>query len=206
MARQSQLLRGVFPALFHPLPAPVWADDVDNRVNFGMNIGMCVCVCLRVPVSNVHLMLSTHWCVTVLLSSPFFSPVHQVRLEGSSKQVTWWSWWRAGSRGQDTPTSWGRSVWSSWTLDTTPSQWTAATWETSTNITVAEVEIFFQKKMFMLCNVSKRWLQIKLEREHTVLLSVCEAEAALLQAGPSLLDQDNKSLCGTSSLNRLHWV
>ncbi|NP_001315165.1 pyruvate kinase L/R [Cynoglossus semilaevis] len=39
VARQSQLLRGVFPALFHPLPAPVWADDVDNRVNFGMNIG-----------------------------------------------------------------------------------------------------------------------------------------------------------------------
>ncbi|CAL8290508.1 unnamed protein product [Merluccius merluccius] len=39
VARQSQLLRGVFPALFHPLPAPVWADDVDNRVNFGLNIG-----------------------------------------------------------------------------------------------------------------------------------------------------------------------
>uniref|UniRef100_A0A7N6BDA4 Pyruvate kinase n=1 Tax=Anabas testudineus TaxID=64144 RepID=A0A7N6BDA4_ANATE len=39
VARQSQLLRGVFPALFHPLPAPVWADDVDNRVNFGMDIG-----------------------------------------------------------------------------------------------------------------------------------------------------------------------
>lgn len=42
MARQSQLLRGVFPVLFHPLPAPVWADDVDNRVNFGMDIGQCV--------------------------------------------------------------------------------------------------------------------------------------------------------------------
>ncbi|KAM6910617.1 pyruvate kinase PKLR isoform 1-T1 [Xenentodon cancila] len=39
VARQSQLLRGVFPVLFHPLPAPVWADDVDNRVNFGMEIG-----------------------------------------------------------------------------------------------------------------------------------------------------------------------
>lgn len=42
VARQAQLLRGVFPVLFHPLPAPVWADDVDNRVNFGMNIGLCV--------------------------------------------------------------------------------------------------------------------------------------------------------------------
>lgn len=39
VARQSQLLRGVFPALFHPLPAPVWADDVDKRVNYGMDIG-----------------------------------------------------------------------------------------------------------------------------------------------------------------------
>nr|XP_020473321.1 pyruvate kinase PKM-like [Monopterus albus] len=38
-ARQSQLLRGVFPVLFHPLPAPVWADDVDKRVNFGMDLG-----------------------------------------------------------------------------------------------------------------------------------------------------------------------
>uniref|UniRef100_A0A8K9Y2X4 Pyruvate kinase n=1 Tax=Oncorhynchus mykiss TaxID=8022 RepID=A0A8K9Y2X4_ONCMY len=50
VARQAQLLRGVFPVLFHPLPAPVWADDVDNRVNFGMNIGLCVLkgwVCVR---------------------------------------------------------------------------------------------------------------------------------------------------------------
>uniref|UniRef100_A0A674NC78 Pyruvate kinase n=1 Tax=Takifugu rubripes TaxID=31033 RepID=A0A674NC78_TAKRU len=39
VARQSQLLRGVFPVLFHPLPAPVWADDVDGRVSFGMDIG-----------------------------------------------------------------------------------------------------------------------------------------------------------------------
>ncbi|KAK9513879.1 hypothetical protein VZT92_027380 [Zoarces viviparus] len=39
VARQAQLLRGVFPVLFHPLSAPVWADDVDNRVNFGMDIG-----------------------------------------------------------------------------------------------------------------------------------------------------------------------
>ncbi|XP_029959630.1 pyruvate kinase PKLR isoform X1 [Salarias fasciatus] len=39
VARQSQLLRGVFPVLFHPLPAPVWADDVDRRVNYGMDIG-----------------------------------------------------------------------------------------------------------------------------------------------------------------------
>ncbi|XP_028280702.1 pyruvate kinase PKLR isoform X1 [Parambassis ranga] len=39
VARQSQLLRGVFPVLYHPLPAPVWADDVDNRVNFGMDLG-----------------------------------------------------------------------------------------------------------------------------------------------------------------------
>ncbi|KAL4616666.1 pyruvate kinase PKM-like [Arapaima gigas] len=39
VARQSQLLRGVFPALFRSQPAAVWADDVDNRVTFGMDIG-----------------------------------------------------------------------------------------------------------------------------------------------------------------------
>lgn len=41
VARQSQLLRGVFPALFRPPPAEVWADDVDNRVTFAMDIGEC---------------------------------------------------------------------------------------------------------------------------------------------------------------------
>ncbi|XP_047667187.1 pyruvate kinase PKLR isoform X1 [Tachysurus fulvidraco] len=39
MARQSQLLRGIFPAIFQVPPAKVWADDVDNRVNFGLDIG-----------------------------------------------------------------------------------------------------------------------------------------------------------------------
>ncbi|XP_053539786.1 pyruvate kinase PKLR [Ictalurus punctatus] len=39
MARQSQLLRGIFPAIFQDPPAKVWADDVDNRVTFGMDIG-----------------------------------------------------------------------------------------------------------------------------------------------------------------------
>ncbi|KAG5271118.1 hypothetical protein AALO_G00176080 [Alosa alosa] len=39
VARQSQLLRGVFPALFHPEMGAVWADDVDQRVTFAMDIG-----------------------------------------------------------------------------------------------------------------------------------------------------------------------
>lgn len=39
VARQSQLLRGVFPALFRPEMGAVWADDVDLRVTFGMDIG-----------------------------------------------------------------------------------------------------------------------------------------------------------------------
>uniref|UniRef100_A0A8C1V0B1 Pyruvate kinase n=1 Tax=Cyprinus carpio TaxID=7962 RepID=A0A8C1V0B1_CYPCA len=39
VARQSQLLRGVFPALFRAPPADIWADDVDNRVTFAMDIG-----------------------------------------------------------------------------------------------------------------------------------------------------------------------
>ncbi|KAI4896887.1 hypothetical protein NFI96_031586 [Prochilodus magdalenae] len=39
VARQSQLLRGVFPALFPTPYGEVWADDVDSRVSFGMDIG-----------------------------------------------------------------------------------------------------------------------------------------------------------------------
>ncbi|KAK7158394.1 hypothetical protein R3I93_009570 [Phoxinus phoxinus] len=39
VARQSQLLRGVFPALFQAPPTEVWADDVDSRVTFAMDIG-----------------------------------------------------------------------------------------------------------------------------------------------------------------------
>ncbi|TRY84794.1 hypothetical protein DNTS_008976 [Danionella cerebrum] len=39
VARQSQLLRGVFPALFKAPPTEIWADDVDNRVTFAMDIG-----------------------------------------------------------------------------------------------------------------------------------------------------------------------
>ncbi|XP_072534980.1 pyruvate kinase PKLR [Salminus brasiliensis] len=39
VARQSQLLRGVFPAIFHIPSREVWADDVDDRVTFGMDIG-----------------------------------------------------------------------------------------------------------------------------------------------------------------------
>ncbi|KAL0171059.1 hypothetical protein M9458_031370 [Cirrhinus mrigala] len=44
VARQSQLLRGVFSAFFRAPPADVWADDVDDRVTFGMDIGECDCV------------------------------------------------------------------------------------------------------------------------------------------------------------------
>uniref|UniRef100_W5MHY8 Pyruvate kinase n=1 Tax=Lepisosteus oculatus TaxID=7918 RepID=W5MHY8_LEPOC len=39
VARQAQLLRGVFPALFLQPPAAVWADDLDRRVTFAMDIG-----------------------------------------------------------------------------------------------------------------------------------------------------------------------
>jgi len=66
VARQSQLLRGVFPVLFHPLPPPVWADDVDNRVNFGMDIGQCVCVASLIVSACSCLCCLTH-------SSPFLS-------------------------------------------------------------------------------------------------------------------------------------
>ncbi|XP_028650922.1 pyruvate kinase PKM-like isoform X1 [Erpetoichthys calabaricus] len=39
MARQSHLHRGIFPVLFRDPAMPVWADDVDQRVNFGMAVG-----------------------------------------------------------------------------------------------------------------------------------------------------------------------
>uniref|UniRef100_A0A8C7LKI2 Pyruvate kinase n=1 Tax=Oncorhynchus mykiss TaxID=8022 RepID=A0A8C7LKI2_ONCMY len=76
VARQAQLLRGVFPVLFHPLPAPVWADDVDNRVNFGMNIGkargffktgdMVIVVTGWIPGSgHTNIMRAVHVNITV---------------------------------------------------------------------------------------------------------------------------------------------
>ncbi|XP_058876951.1 pyruvate kinase PKLR [Acipenser ruthenus] len=39
LARQAHLYRGIFPALVREPPSPVWSDDVDQRVNFGMEIG-----------------------------------------------------------------------------------------------------------------------------------------------------------------------
>ncbi|MBN3282045.1 KPYM kinase, partial [Polyodon spathula] len=39
LARQAHLYRGIFPALVRDPPSPVWADDVDQRVNFGMELG-----------------------------------------------------------------------------------------------------------------------------------------------------------------------
>ncbi|KAK6476646.1 pyruvate kinase PKM isoform X1 [Huso huso] len=38
-ARQAHLYRGIFPVLFNEPALDVWADDVDLRVNFAMDIG-----------------------------------------------------------------------------------------------------------------------------------------------------------------------
>ncbi|XP_055979604.1 pyruvate kinase PKLR isoform X3 [Sorex fumeus] len=38
-ARQAHLCRGVFPLLYRDPPEPVWADDVDRRVQFGIDSG-----------------------------------------------------------------------------------------------------------------------------------------------------------------------
>ncbi|KAK1157901.1 pyruvate kinase PKM isoform X1 [Acipenser oxyrinchus oxyrinchus] len=38
-ARQAHLYRGIFPVLFNKPALDVWADDVDLRVNFAMDIG-----------------------------------------------------------------------------------------------------------------------------------------------------------------------
>ncbi|KAJ6656992.1 hypothetical protein lerEdw1_002993, partial [Lerista edwardsae] len=39
VARQAHLHRGVFPVLWHGAKQEVWADDVDRRVQFGIEIG-----------------------------------------------------------------------------------------------------------------------------------------------------------------------
>lgn len=39
VARQVHLCRGVFPVLYHEAQLEVWADDVDRRVHFGIEIG-----------------------------------------------------------------------------------------------------------------------------------------------------------------------
>ncbi|KAM9243433.1 pyruvate kinase PKLR [Dugong dugon] len=38
-ARQAHLYRGVFPLLYREPPETIWADDVDRRVQFGIEIG-----------------------------------------------------------------------------------------------------------------------------------------------------------------------
>lgn len=38
-ARQAHLCRGVFPLLYREPPVAVWADDVDRRVQFGIEAG-----------------------------------------------------------------------------------------------------------------------------------------------------------------------
>lgn len=38
-ARQAHLCRGVFPVLYREPPEDIWADDVDRRVQFGIDSG-----------------------------------------------------------------------------------------------------------------------------------------------------------------------
>lgn len=38
-ARQAHLCRGVFPLLYSEPPETIWADDVDRRVQFGIESG-----------------------------------------------------------------------------------------------------------------------------------------------------------------------
>lgn len=41
-ARQAHLYRGIFPVLYTNPPNDVWAEDVDMRVNFAMEMGGCL--------------------------------------------------------------------------------------------------------------------------------------------------------------------
>jgi len=40
-ARQAHLYRGIFPVLCKEPAHDAWAEDVDLRVNLGMNVGEC---------------------------------------------------------------------------------------------------------------------------------------------------------------------
>ena len=41
-ARQAHLYRGIFPVLYTKPAHDVWAEDVDMRVNFAMDVGKCL--------------------------------------------------------------------------------------------------------------------------------------------------------------------
>lgn len=40
-ARQAHLYRGVYPVLYTKTANDVWAEDVDLRVNFALEVGEC---------------------------------------------------------------------------------------------------------------------------------------------------------------------
>lgn len=53
-ARQAHLYRGIFPVLYTKAAHDVWAEDVDMRVNFAMDVGQYLWTllvsCAAVPV------------------------------------------------------------------------------------------------------------------------------------------------------------
>lgn len=53
-ARQAHLYRGIFPVLYTKPAHDVWAEDVDMRVNFAMDVGQYLWTllvsCAAVPV------------------------------------------------------------------------------------------------------------------------------------------------------------
>lgn len=53
-ARQVHLSRGVFPLLYREPPEAIWADDVDRRVQFGIESGEFGDLLLRLPNLAPH--------------------------------------------------------------------------------------------------------------------------------------------------------
>lgn len=51
-ARQAHLYRGIFPVLYTTPAHEVWAEDVDMRVNFAMDMGMTLMSCFQNSLKN----------------------------------------------------------------------------------------------------------------------------------------------------------
>jgi len=65
-ARQAHLYRGIFPVLYTEPPHDVWAEDVDLRVNFAMDMGESPRAGRTWGEIQVKLWANGSWCLELL--------------------------------------------------------------------------------------------------------------------------------------------